>query len=47
MGEIGRVRIENALSWEHSRLHLLAAYERVFEKRTRNVTEVQPAPVLR
>ena len=33
MGKYGRERVENHLSWEHSIGNLLAAYERVFEKR--------------
>jgi glycosyltransferase involved in cell wall biosynthesis len=32
MGAIGRDRIENGLSWEHSRVRLLAAYARVLGK---------------
>lgn len=33
MGQAGRARVLNALSWTHSVPHLLAAYERVFAKR--------------
>jgi glycosyltransferase involved in cell wall biosynthesis len=33
MGEYGRARVETYLSWNHSVSNLLAAYERVFEKR--------------
>lgn len=32
MGRIGRERVCNALSWEHSVPHLLAAYDRIFAK---------------
>ena len=32
MGERGRARVLNQLSWDHSVPHLLAAYERVFAK---------------
>jgi glycosyltransferase involved in cell wall biosynthesis len=35
MGKFGRERVEHYLSWEHSVGNLLAAYERVFEKRGR------------
>lgn len=35
MGQLGRTRVLDALSWEHSVPHLLAAYERVFAKRGR------------
>jgi len=35
MGKYGRERVESHLSWEHSIGNLLAAYERVFEKRER------------
>lgn len=35
MGETGRSRIENGLSWAHSVPQLLAAYDRVFAKRAR------------
>jgi glycosyltransferase involved in cell wall biosynthesis len=37
MGEFGRRRVEKELAWEHSVKNLLAAYERVFSKRTRSV----------
>ena len=33
MGKYGRERVDNHLSWEHSVDHLLAAYERAFEKK--------------
>jgi len=33
MGRIGRTRVLDHLSWQHSVPHLLAAYERVFAKR--------------
>jgi glycosyltransferase involved in cell wall biosynthesis len=32
MGRAGRARVLEALSWSHSEPHLLAAYDRVFEK---------------
>jgi glycosyltransferase involved in cell wall biosynthesis len=32
MGRLGRERVLERLSWAHSAPHLLAAYERVFEK---------------
>jgi len=32
MGEFGRRRVETELAWEHSIVHLLAAYERAFSK---------------
>jgi len=35
MGKYGRERVESHLSWKHSIGNLLAAYERVFEKRER------------
>lgn len=33
MGEIGRRRVEQQLAWEYSVEHLVAAYERAFQKR--------------
>ena len=33
MGELGRKRIQQDLAWEHSVHHLLAAYERAFERK--------------
>ena len=33
MGKFGRKRVEECLAWEHSESNLIAAYERVFEKR--------------
>jgi glycosyltransferase involved in cell wall biosynthesis len=33
MGQMGRTRVFEALSWAHSVPHLLAAYDRVFAKR--------------
>ena len=33
MGEFGRARVKKELAWEHSVENLLAAYERVFDKR--------------
>ena len=35
MGRLGRQRVLERLSWDHSVPHLLAAYERVFSKRRR------------
>jgi glycosyltransferase involved in cell wall biosynthesis len=35
MGQFGRRRVEQGLAWEHSVGNLLAAYERVFQKRGR------------
>ncbi len=35
MGRKGRVRVLNTLSWAHSTPHLLAAYDRVFERHCR------------
>jgi glycosyltransferase involved in cell wall biosynthesis len=32
LGEIGRERVVNQLSWDHSAPHLLAAYDRVFSR---------------
>lgn len=32
LGEIGRKRVLSQLSWQHSVAHLLAAYERIFQK---------------
>jgi glycosyltransferase involved in cell wall biosynthesis len=32
MGEIGRARVERELAWEYSVSHLVAAYDRAFEK---------------
>ena len=34
MGELGRARVLDRLSWDHSAPHLLAAYDRVFEKKS-------------
>lgn len=31
MGEVGQARVQDALSWQHSTPHLLAAYERMFD----------------
>lgn len=33
MGQVGRARVLDTLSWQHSAPHLLAAYARVFSKR--------------
>jgi glycosyltransferase involved in cell wall biosynthesis len=33
MGETGRARVEEGLSWAHSAPRLLAAYDRVFARR--------------
>ncbi len=33
MGETGRARVEDGLSWAHSAPRLLAAYDRVFAKK--------------
>jgi glycosyltransferase involved in cell wall biosynthesis len=33
MGRIGRTRVLEKLSWQHSVPHLLAAYDRIFAKR--------------
>ena len=35
MGRLGRARVLDRLNWDHSVPHLLAAYDRVFEKRGR------------
>ena len=32
MGKIGRARVLEHLSWDHSVPHLLAAYDRIFSK---------------
>jgi hypothetical protein len=32
MGALGRQRVEQELSWEHSRRHLLEAYETVLAR---------------
>lgn len=32
MGRYGRERVMTRLSWDHSVPHLLAAYDRIFEK---------------
>jgi glycosyltransferase involved in cell wall biosynthesis len=34
MGEFGRTRVQQDLAWEHSVEHLLAAYDRVFDRKT-------------
>ena len=34
MGKLGRARVLDRLSWDHSAPHLLAAYDRVFEKKS-------------
>jgi len=46
MGRIGRARVLERLSWEHSTAHLLAAYDRVFEKAGRPAAapRARPAP---
>lgn len=46
MGKIGRRRIVENLSWEHSAPSLLAAYERVFSKggKTKKAVAETPAP---
>jgi glycosyltransferase involved in cell wall biosynthesis len=31
MGRMGRARVEEAFSWDHSARNLLAAYDRVFQ----------------
>jgi glycosyltransferase involved in cell wall biosynthesis len=36
MGEFGRQRVEKELAWKYSVKHLIAAYERAFEKRGRS-----------
>jgi len=36
MGRFGRRRFESEISWEHSIPHLLAAYQRAFDKKPRN-----------
>ena len=33
MGEFGQQRVREQLTWEHSEPHLIAAYERAFQKR--------------
>ena len=44
MGEIGRARVEDGLSWEHSAPPLLAAYERAFAKMGRAAALAEDAP---
>jgi glycosyltransferase involved in cell wall biosynthesis len=43
MGDIGRKRIVDNLSWEHSIPPLLAAYARVFEKDASRIRKERPA----
>jgi glycosyltransferase involved in cell wall biosynthesis len=43
MGEIGRRRVEQQLAWEYSVKNLLAAYQRVFEKRSRRAGHLSNA----
>jgi glycosyltransferase involved in cell wall biosynthesis len=40
MGEFGRRRVEQQLGWEYSVKNLLAAYQRVFEKRSRRASHL-------
>ena len=35
MGNVGRMRVERHLAWQHSAGNLIAAYKRVFDKKTR------------
>lgn len=39
MGKLGRARVLEKLSWDHSVPHLLAAYERVFSDRTEKAAD--------
>jgi glycosyltransferase involved in cell wall biosynthesis len=43
MGEIGRKRVESELAWKFSVENLLAAYERVFSRRTEAVSVYKAA----
>jgi glycosyltransferase involved in cell wall biosynthesis len=43
MGEFGRRRVEQQLAWEYSVKNLLAAYQRVFEKRSRRASQLSNA----
>jgi glycosyltransferase involved in cell wall biosynthesis len=43
MGEFGRRRVEQQLAWEYSVKNLLAAYQRVFEKRSRRASHLSKA----
>jgi glycosyltransferase involved in cell wall biosynthesis len=43
MGEFGRRRVEQQLAWEYSVKNLLAAYQRVFEKRSRRASHLSNA----
>jgi glycosyltransferase involved in cell wall biosynthesis len=43
MGELGRRRVEQQLAWEYSVKNLLAAYQRVFEKRSRRASHLSNA----
>jgi glycosyltransferase involved in cell wall biosynthesis len=43
MGEFGRRRVEQQLAWEYSVKNLLAAYQRVFEKRSRRAGHLSNA----
>jgi hypothetical protein len=43
MGEIGRRRVEMELAWKFSVDNLLAAYERVFQKKAPAVSVYEPA----
>jgi glycosyltransferase involved in cell wall biosynthesis len=43
MGELGRRRVEQQLAWEYSVKNLLAAYQRVFEKRSRRASRLSNA----
>lgn len=43
MGDIGRSRVEQELAWEYSVSHLVAAYDRAFEKKL-GLAAVNPEP---
>jgi glycosyltransferase involved in cell wall biosynthesis len=45
MGALGRGRIEEALSWEHSKKNLLQAYETLFPTRPKSLVAADPISV--
>ena len=47
MGRLGRKRVEEELAWEYSVPHLLAAYQRCFDKKAHSEAAVSISPVER
>ena len=45
MGQFGRKRVQESLSWDHSISNLIAAYERVFQKRS-GICTIPQLPVM-